>query len=764
MSADLKIWFPQPAKVWMTDALPIGNGRIGGMVFGGIAQEHIQFNEDSLWTGKPAELAGNLPGGAEHIKEIQDLMAKGQIPAAEKLIQQYLYGNSRSNGAYQPFGDILIDEHSAADAAKATDYHRELDLETGVVRTHYTIDGVSYDREYFCSHPDHAMVVHFTCGKPGSLNLSLRLTSAQSGAKIAAAGDQLVLSGKLADNGLGYQAVLNVRATGGTTEAAGDQLQIKNADEVVVVLAAATEYAPKYPTYRGADPAATNAAGIGAVQSKSYADLLAAHEKDYTALFGRVSLDLGHNDAEKQPTNLRLAALHKGANDPALEALFFQFGRYLLISCSRDGLPSNRQGLWNDNAKAQSGADFPVMMNLEMMYFPVETTNLSECAGPLINMIDGLREPGSVAAKTVYGARGWIANYTTNPWGFTAAGNSTYQYFPAAAAWLCQHLWEHYAFTQDKAFLEKTAYPIMKEAAEFWVDHLVTDADGTLVSSPSESPEHGGFVVGAAMDQEIVWDLFTNCIDAANVLKTDDQFRDQLVEVRSRLSPPKIGKLGQFQEWKADLDDPKDNHRHVSQLFAVYPGRQVSPVTTPALADAAKVSLKFRGDSSLGWAIAWKIGFWARLQDGDHAHLVLANLMTPISDTTTRGQTGGTYGNLLAARPAFQIDGNLAATAAIAEMLLQSQNGDIHLLPALPKFWPAGSVKGLRARGGFEVDETWANNALTGATVHCLSSGVCRIRSDGPVTVSGVALRNPAQNVIEFDAAAGQSYAVSPVK
>jgi alpha-L-fucosidase 2 len=770
---DLKLWYLQPAKTWMTEALPIGNGRLGGMIFGGVAQEHIQFNEDTLWTGGPAALAGNPTGGAEHIGEIQKLMAAGQTAEATQLIQRYFYGNTRGFGAYQAFGDVLIDLHTPAEAAGATDYRRELDLSRGVARVHYVIGGVSFDREYFCSYPDGVMAMRLTCSRPGGLHAIVHLATVQRGVKISAKDNELILQGKLADNGLGYQAIALVRPEGAGAKltATANGIAVDGGDALTILLTAATEYDAGNPTYRGK-------LHLSPV-TDDYATLLANHEKDYTALFGRVSLDLGKGRSDL-PTDERLAAYKKGAADPGLEALYFQFGRYLLISSSRaGGLPSNRQGIWNNAVNPQWGADFPTMMNLEMMYWPAETTNLAECAQPLIDLIDRVRGPGRVAAKTTYGARGWVVNFTTNPWGFTAAGTSIYQYFPAGAAWLCQHVWEHYAFSGDKQYLEKTAYPIMKEAAEFWVDHLITDADGTLVSSPSESPEHGGFVVGATMDQEIVGDLFDHCIAAAEILNVDADFSKQLMDMRQKLSALKVGRLGQLQEWKTDIDDPTDTHRHISHLFAVYPGDEIDPLKTPALAAAAEKSLQLRGDPGPGWGMAWKIGFAARLLEGDHAHAILVRLLTLTTAISPRSTAAGTYPNLFDARPPLQVDGNLAATAGMAEMLLQSQDGEIDLLPALPKAWSEGSVRGLCARGGFEVDESWRGGVLREGTIHSAIGGVCRVRSSGPLGVTmvvggaqgasslgvrgrDVKVRNISVGVIEFATEAGGGYHLVP--
>jgi len=764
------LWYQQPAKNWMTEALPIGNGRIGGMIFGGVNTEHIQFNESSLWSGGPGESAdyngGNIPGGAEHLKEIQDDLRSGDTASATKLVQQYFIGSAKSAyGTYQPFGDLLITCHDANSPAPE-DYRRELDLDAGVARVHYKLDGVTYSREYFCSYPDEVMVLHFTCDKPGGINISVAMTGAmQSENKTVTVTDNTIkLSGKLASNGMGFESVALVRADGGTTTGETSDVKVTGANAVTILMTAATDWMPNYPTYKGKDYVAANQKVISAVATKSYADLLADHQKDYQSLFGRVNLDLPKGPGADLPTDQRLVANQKNP-DPSLAALFFQFGRYLLISASRPGgLPSNMQGIWNDSTNAPWGSDYHTAMNVEMMYWPAEPGNLSECADPLIDFIDNLRAPGRVTAKMYYGAGGWVTHFASNVWGYTApgAGPGLYENLPASAAWLCQHVWDHYAFTGDKKFLRATGYGIMKEAAQFWVDHLTTDTDGTLVSSPSVSPEHGPVSAGAAMDQEIIWDLFTNCINASEVLKMDDDFRAQLTTMRDKISPIKIGQDGQIAEWKVGFQDTRDpHHRHVSELFALMPGHQISPIFKPDLAAAARKALEARGDGGPGWGIGWKVGFWARLLDGDHAYTVLQSLMYPTTDVSHSSARGmGTYPNMFDSHPPLQVDGDLAGSGGIAEMLLQSQNGELDLLPALPSAWSDGNVSGLCGRGGFVVDETWKGGKLTSATIHAKVDGPCVLRANGKLSVAGVDAKIDAKTA-SFNAEAGKNYTVT---
>ncbi|NQU54622.1 MAG: glycoside hydrolase N-terminal domain-containing protein [Bacteroidetes bacterium] len=748
LSPSHTLWYSQPAEVW-TEALPVGNGRLGAMIYGGTKEETIQFNEETLWTGQPHDYAHE--GAHEYFDELRQLLWNGEQKKAHDLGNEQFMSQPFGQLCYQPFGNILL---SFSGHENAVNYKRQLNLQNAISSVFYEVDGVNFKREVFTSTPDQTTVVRIEADKKGEINFAATLDSPHSKYEISVEGDVVILRG-LANNypekniregvypesKVTFEARLKVINEGGELVQNGNSIQIKNAKSATLYLVAATSFVDFNDI--SADPAKRCENYLAQIEGKSYQNIKNSHISDYQELYNRVELDLGESEISKRPTDERLNTF-KQDEDPSMVALLYQYGRYLLISSSRPGTqPANLQGIWNDKLAPPWDSKYTININTEMNYWPAEITNLSELTDPVIQMVEDLAVTGQNIAKEHYNLEGWVTHHNTDIWrGAAPINNANHGLWPSGGAWLSQHLWWHYQFTGDKDYLRNRAYPILKEASRFFAEYLVTDPENPewLVSGPSNSPENGGLVMAPTMDHQIIRNLLANTAEAAEVLGVDADFAKILKAKRAKIAPNQIGKHGQLQEWLIDKDDPKNEHRHVSHLWGLHPGNEIHPLTTPELAEACKVTLSHRGDGGTGWSRAWKINFWARLLDGDHSFLLLKNLMVPSrTQETNMKDKGGLYMNLFDAHPPFQIDGNFGATSGITEMLLQSQlrdeAGDYFqdILPALPSDLSTGKISGIKGRGGFEISIAWENDKLTSVDLKSLLGNKLNVRYAGKV-------------------------------
>ncbi|MGW6505439.1 glycosyl hydrolase family 95 catalytic domain-containing protein [Nonomuraea angiospora] len=758
---DLALWYDESAGTEWLRALPIGNGRLGAMVFGNVDTERLQLNEDTIWAGGPYDQSNTK--GAAALGQIRQLVFQNQWSQAQTLVDQNMLGNPSAQLAYQPVGDLRL---TFGSATGVTEYNRFLDLTTATTTVTYLQNGVRYRREVLASAPDQVIALRLTADKPGSITFSATFGSPQrttrsspDGTTVALdgiSGDQRGLAGKVK-----FLALARAVAEGGSVSSSGGTLQVRSADSVTVLISIGSGYV-NYKDVSG-DYQGIARRHLDAAAGRTYDDLRGRHIADYQRLFGRTTLDVGRTSAADQPTDVRIAQ-HANSNDPQFSALLFQYGRYLLISSSRPGTqPANLQGIWNDSLTPSWDSKYTINANLPMNYWPADTTNLSECYEPVFKMINDLTVSGARTARVQYNAGGWVTHHNTDGWrGSSVVDGATWGMWQTGGAWLATMIWDHYLFTGDLDFLRQY-YPAMKGAAQFFLETLVEEPSlKYLVTNPSNSPElthHAGVSVcaGPTMDNQIMRDLFNGCAKASELLGTDASFRAQVLAARDRLPPMRTGSRGNIQEWLYDWVETEQNHRHISHLYGLHPSNQITKRGTPALYTAARRTLELRGDDGTGWSLAWKINYWARMEEGTRAHDLIRALVT----------TARLAPNMFDLHPPFQIDGNFGATSGIAEMLLQSHNGELHVLPALPAAWPSGKAQGLRGRGGYTVDATWSSGGATEILIRFDRDGTVNVRSRiftgtyqvvDTTTGDAVNVAKPENDVIGLTGQAGRTY------
>lgn len=733
---NMKLSYDAPAEKWV-EALPVGNGSLGAMIFGGVAEERLQFNEETLWAGEPHDYSHK--GAGEHLAEIRRLLSEGKQREAQDLASKEFMSVPLKQVPYQPFGDLRIkfENHQSY-----TNYNRTLDLTKAASTVSYQVDGVAYKREVIASYPDQVLAVHLTASKSKSLSFAIWMDALHEDQKVVSNGADQTLQVQVKDGALRGVARFKIK-TNGKLSRVGGKLEVANASRATIYLVAATNYID-YSNVSG-DPEAVVAQVLAKVEGVKFKKVRKKHVRDYQSLYDRFEIDFGDNGRSAMTTDKRIYEFWKNPDDPQLVALYVQYARYLLIASSRPGTkPATLQGIWNDKLKPPWFSSYTTNINLEMNYWPVEMANLSECHEPLFSLIKDLSVTGKTVAKEHYNAEGWIAHHNVDIWRGAAPVNASHHgIWLGAGAWLSTHIWEHYLFTLDQDFLREH-YPLMRDAAIFYSQYLYEDpSTAYLISSPSNSPEIGGLVAGPTMDHQLIRALFKSVIAASQILGEDEDLASSLKEMLPRIAPNKIGQHGQLQEWMEDKDDPDNHHRHVSHLWAVHPGHAINWEETPELMKAAQQSLAYRGDNGTGWSLAWKINFWSRFKDGDRAYKLLHRLLSP-AEEPERKVGGGSYPNLFDAHPPFQIDGNFGGAAGILEMFVQSHLGKIELLPALPSALPLGSISGVCARGGFELSFTWEDSKLSSVEVLSKKGGKCTLVNK--------------DKSIEFDTNSGETY------